>query len=521
MDGAGLPRFSVQDRPAVVRSRTASHFGGLGRPLVPENTRQTGRSRRWVLREGDSGAYRRNMHSHECGLRIRAAYGYACRMAIAFARARYISRSSGGSAVRSAAYNAREGIRAERTGALYYFAHRDKPEHHEVLLPDGASATLGTAGVLWNAAEAAERRKDAQLAREIVLALPANAEITIDDRIELARRFALENFVSKGLAVQLDVHAPHAGDTDAEGANWHAHLLITTRRIGAEGFAAKKARDLEPDVRRVAGRAVVSEGEAWGEVWRDLQNRYFAEVGIDLRVDPTGAFAQAHIGPIRMRAEDAQANARADEVARANAKAARDPDQVLLVLTRNSATFTVRDLERHLAKHIADAADRNAVKDRVLGRRDVLALHDRESGEAVGRYTTKAVREQELRALADAASVASGSVTGVGARAKAETLDSRASPPRPARGVRVRHRPARACGDRGSRRHGKELHALCGSRSARAQRTGGHRPWSHECRRTGSAQRGRLCPRCYGARRVVPAQERPGALVARQRRDRR
>ena len=207
-----------------------------------------------------------------------------------------------------------------------------------MLLPKGASATLGTAGVLWNAAEAAERRKDAQLAREIVLALPANAEITIDDRIELARRFALENFVSKGLAVQLDVHAPHAGDTDAEGANWHAHLLITTRRIGAEGFAAKKARDLEPDVRRVAGRAMVNEGEAWGEVWRDLQNRYFAEVGIDLRVDPTGAFAQAHIGPIRMRAEDAQANARADEVARANAKAARDPDQVLLVLTRNSAT---------------------------------------------------------------------------------------------------------------------------------------------------------------------------------------
>ena len=399
-------------------------------------------------------------------------------MAIAFARARYISRSSGGSAVRSAAYNAREGIRAERTGALYYFAHRDKPEHHEVLLPDGASAMLGTAAVLWNAAEAAERRKDAQLAREIVLALPANAEVTIDDRIELARRFALENFVSKGLAVQLDVHAPHAGDTDAEGANWHAHLLITTRRIGGEGFAAKKARDLEPDVRRVAGRAVVSEGEAWGEVWRDLQNRYFAEVGIDLRVDPTGAFAQAHIGPIRMRAEDAQANARADEVARANAKAARDPDQVLLVLTRNSATFTVRDLERHLAKHIADAAERNAVKDRVLGRRDVLALHDRESGEAVGRYTTKAVREQELRALADAASVRIRFRDRRRRPRESRNAGQPASPPRPARGVRVRHRPTRACGDRGSRRHGKKLHALCGSRSARAQRTGGHRPRS-------------------------------------------
>ncbi len=164
--------------------------------------------------------------------------------------------------MRSAAYNAREAIHAERTGALYYFKHRDAPEHHEVLLPEGAGAKLADAAALWNAAEAAERRKDAQLAREIVLALPANAELTTEDRIELARRFAIENFVAKGLAVQLDVHAPHAGDSESERANWHAHLLITTRRVEGEGFAAKKARDLEPEIKRIGGRAVVSEGEA-------------------------------------------------------------------------------------------------------------------------------------------------------------------------------------------------------------------------------------------------------------------
>ena len=48
------------------------------------------------------------------------------------------------------------------------------------------------------------------------------------------------------------------------------------------------------------------------------------------------------------------------------------------------------------------------MKARVLGRRDVLALHDQKSGEAVGRYTTKTVRQQERRALADAATIASG-----------------------------------------------------------------------------------------------------------------
>lgn len=346
-------------------------------------------------------------------------------MAIAFARARYVSRSSGGSAVRSAAYNAREAIQAERTGQLYYFKHRDAPEHHEVLLPEGASAKLTDAAVLWNAAEAAERRKDAQVAREIVLALPANAELTVDDRIELARRFAIDNFVSKGLAVQLNVHAPHGGDSDHECANWHAHLLITTRRVEGEGFAAKKARDLEPEIKRIGGRAVVSEGDAWGEVWRDLQNRYFAEHGLDIRVDVTSAVAQAHIGPIRMRTPEAEANARADETARANAKAARDPDQVLATLTRNNATFSGRDVEQYLAKHIGDAVEREAVKGRVLGHRDVLALHDRETGAIVGRFTTKTVRAQERQALADAADVAAGRGTRVSRRARVDALEGR------------------------------------------------------------------------------------------------
>ena len=94
-------------------------------------------------------------------------------VAIQFARARYISRSSGGSAVRSAAYNERAAITPERTGEVFYFKHRDAPEHHDVLLPEGAAEQFADSAVLWNAAEAAEKRKDAQVAREIVLALPA------------------------------------------------------------------------------------------------------------------------------------------------------------------------------------------------------------------------------------------------------------------------------------------------------------------------------------------------------------
>ncbi|MFZ4408171.1 MAG: AAA family ATPase [Paracraurococcus sp.] len=336
-------------------------------------------------------------------------------MAIAFARARYLSRSSGGNAVRSAAYNARESLAAERTGEVFHFRHRGAPEHHVVLLPDGADPRLGEAGALWNGAEAAERRKDAQVARELVLALPADHELATEDRIELARSFAAEHFVSKGLAVQLDVHAPHDGageGAEGERANWHAHLLVTTRRVEGAGFAAKKARDLDPEVRRAGGRAVVAEGDAWGALWRDHQDRYFQQHGIAVRVDATAAHPGEHIGPVRMRRAGSAAAERAEALREANQDAARDPRQVLAALTRNNATFDGRDLDRYLAKHLGGEGDpaadgeRQAVRAAVLGHRDVLALHDRDTGAATGRYTTREVREQERQVLAEGAAVA-------------------------------------------------------------------------------------------------------------------
>jgi len=367
-------------------------------------------------------------------------------VAIAFARARYLSRTSGGNAVRSAAYNARDAITAQRTGELFHFRHRDAPVHHEVLLPEGADARLGNSATLWNAAEAAERRKDAQVACEIVLALPADRVLSTEDRIELARSFAAEHFVSKGLAVQLDVHAPHKERGEGEGAwsegtggdhtNWHAHLLITTRRIEGDQLAAKKARDLDPEVHKAGTRSVVTDAEAWGETWRVHQDRYFQEHGIELRVDATAAYPGEHIGPVRMRKVDSPTVARAEALRVTNEAAARDPEQVLAALTRNNATFTERELDRYLAKHLGarpdgtpDAAqvqDITAAKTAVMGHKNLLPLHDRETGEIAGRFTTDTVREQERAALADGAAVAgAGHHRGVTTRHREAALASR------------------------------------------------------------------------------------------------
>jgi Ti-type conjugative transfer relaxase TraA len=327
-------------------------------------------------------------------------------MAIQFARARYISRRSGGNAVRSAAYNAREAIAAERTGELFYFRHRGAPEHHEVLLPEGAAARFADSAVLWNAVEAAEKRKDAQVAREIVVALPADAGISNEDRLELVRSFAEQYFVAKGLAVQLDLHAPHEGDIVSERANWHAHLLITTRRLEGEGFSAKKARDLDPAVRTIGGRTTVAEGEVWGELWRDHQNRYFREHGLEITVDPIAPHPSPHLGPIRMRTPGAEIIDRAEEIRQTNERAAHDPDQVLRALTRSNATFTAREVDRFLGKHLEDKDERQRVRAQVFAHPDLVPLYDRETEFRTDRFTTRQVRAHEHAVLADAAVLA-------------------------------------------------------------------------------------------------------------------
>ena len=323
-------------------------------------------------------------------------------VAIQFARARYISRRNGGNAVRSAAYNARTMIAAERTGEVFYFRHRDAPEHHEVLLPEGTAARFADPAVLWNAAEGAEKRIDAQVAREIVVALPADAGITAEDRLELVRSFAEQQFVAKGLAVQLDLHAPHEGEPrlspgESERANWHAHLLITTRRLEGEGFSAKKARDLDPAVRNIGGRATVTEGEVWGELWRDHQNRYFREHGLEITVDPIAPHPNPHLGPVRMRTPGAEIIDRAEEIHRANELAAHDPDQVLRALTRNNATFTAREVDRFLGKHLADKDERHRIRAQVFAHPDLVPLHDRETGFRTDRFTTRPVRARQAR----------------------------------------------------------------------------------------------------------------------------
>ncbi|MBL4832175.1 MAG: AAA family ATPase [Aliivibrio sp.] len=310
-------------------------------------------------------------------------------MAIQFARMRILTRSSGHCAVRSACYNARSTARSEMTGDKYSFADRHDLEHHEILLPKGAPEEMKDFEVFWNKAQLAEKRINSQEAKELLLALPANPEITDKMRLEMARGFVQDNFVSHGVGAQLDIHGPHD-----DGDNYHAHVLITTRRINEDGMG-EKARDMNG----LFAKGYVMDGEKWGEVWKDYQNDYFLAKGLDVRVDEISLIPTEHIGPERMRTEaDVLAINRNSEAAKEAAEMMLDPDMILEQLTAQKSSFSVDELSRYIDRHGFDEKAANDIFKSVIYSPEILYTVDK-NGELDERFTTRTVRAEEAEAM--------------------------------------------------------------------------------------------------------------------------
>ena len=111
-------------------------------------------------------------------------------MAIYHFSAKVIARSAGRSAVAAAAYRSASRLYDERTERPCDYTRKSGVLHSEVMAPAHAPDRWQDRQALWNEVEWGEKRKDAQLAREIEFALPR--EIHPDDAIELARSCALQ-----------------------------------------------------------------------------------------------------------------------------------------------------------------------------------------------------------------------------------------------------------------------------------------------------------------------------------------
>lgn len=194
-------------------------------------------------------------------------------MAIYHLSVKTISRSSGRSATGAAAYRAGARIKDERTGELFDYRRRKGVLHTEIVLPACAPEWARDRARLWNAAEIAETRKNATVAREFEVALPH--ELSPSAQKALAIAFAREIVQLHGCAADVCIHAPNS---KGDARNVHAHILLTTRILDSQGFGGKTR---EFDDRKSGPRLI----EIWRERWADLTNRFLAQHGIDERID--------------------------------------------------------------------------------------------------------------------------------------------------------------------------------------------------------------------------------------------
>ena len=125
-------------------------------------------------------------------------------MAIYHMGAMVISRGSGGSAVAAAAYRSGERIGDERTGETHDYARRSGVDGTEIIAPDGAPDWVRDRSRLWNEAEAAEKRKDSQVAREVRVALPS--ELYQQQRRDLVREYVRAEFTDRGMVADVAYH---------------------------------------------------------------------------------------------------------------------------------------------------------------------------------------------------------------------------------------------------------------------------------------------------------------------------
>lgn len=226
-------------------------------------------------------------------------------MAIYHCSVKIIGRSKGKSVIAAAAYRAGEKLYDWETGLTHDFTRKGGVVHREILLPDHAPKEYMDRQTLWESVTKVEKKSNAQFAREVEVALPV--EFSRELQLAVIREYVQTNFMSEGMCADIAIH-------DKQNGNPHAHILLTTRSMKADGsWGAKEKKDYARDekgkriplIDKKTGKQKLgkrneklwkritvqandwndrSNVEKWRESWADICNRYLSvEQQIDHR----------------------------------------------------------------------------------------------------------------------------------------------------------------------------------------------------------------------------------------------
>ncbi|NTA95096.1 Ti-type conjugative transfer relaxase TraA, partial [Agrobacterium tumefaciens] len=345
-------------------------------------------------------------------------------MAIAHFSASIVSRGSGRSVVLSAAYRHCAKMEYEREARTIDYTRKQGLLHEEFVLPADAPkwvrsliadrSVSGASEAFWNKVEAFEKRADAQLARDLTIALPL--ELSAEQNIALVRDFVENHILAKGMVADWVYHE--------NPGNPHIHLMTTLRPLSDESFGSKKVAVIGEDgqpVRTKSGKILY---ELWAgstddfnvlrDGWFERLNHHLALGGIDLKIDGRSYEKQGinleptiHLGvgakAIERKAEQRGVRPELERVelneqrrSENTRRILNNPAIVLDLITREKSVFDERDVAKVLHRYIDDPALFQQLMIKIILNRQVLRLQretiDFSTGEKLpARYSTRAM----------------------------------------------------------------------------------------------------------------------------------
>ena len=209
-----------------------------------------------------------------------------------------VARSKGASVIAKAAYNARDKLQDEYYGKTHDYSKKTDLVFSKIFLPEHIPKEFLNREYLWNEVEKIEKSKNSQLARNLLFELPR--ELNEQERIKLISEFIEENFTSKGMIADCNIHNPMASDNEEQP---HAHILLTLREIDSEGKWKPKCRKeyiLDENGEKIKlksgnykSRKVnlndwnePDKAKEWRENFSKKANEYLARNNIDKKIDP-------------------------------------------------------------------------------------------------------------------------------------------------------------------------------------------------------------------------------------------
>jgi Ti-type conjugative transfer relaxase TraA len=320
-------------------------------------------------------------------------------LAIYHLTAKVISRARGQSIAAAAAYRSGSMLRDERYGLTHNYT-RDRPAAHtEIMSPPGAPAWVQHRETLWNRVEAAERRKDAQLARAIEIGLPV--ELSATETVALVRDYIAQEFVSKGMIADFSIRLNGAN-------NPQVHILLTLREAAASGFG--------PKMRHWNRKSNLME---WRSAWAERANQHLARAGHVVRIDHRTLEAQqSELMPGRNVGIGSAARGRRSLPSHIEARVAEqqriakengemileDPTVALRALCRQRPTFTHQELVQFLKTRTHDPAQQDAALAAIMQSSELIALDA--VGAAPARFTSRDLLEAEKSLMKRVAAMA-------------------------------------------------------------------------------------------------------------------